>query len=78
MGLSVKTVFDWRNKTKKPTETGSVSIRVILDRKTFYINTGIKIAKIHWNNKKHEINSNCPNYLHIVRCFFNCTLTVYV
>jgi len=42
--VTTNIVFDYRNRAKKGMP-GSVEIRVITDRKTFYISTGIKVLR---------------------------------
>lgn len=45
--VSVSLVFDHRNRTKNG-EPGSVEVRVIVNRKSYYINTGVRVMKNQW------------------------------
>ena len=45
--ITTKIVFD-RHKRATRTEPGTVDVRITIDRKTYYINTGIKVMKNEW------------------------------
>ena len=45
--ITTKVVYD-RHKRATRTEPGTIDVRITIDRKTYYINTGIKVMKNEW------------------------------
>ena len=45
--ITTKVVYD-RHKRATRTEPGTIDVRITIDRKTYYIGTGIKVLKSEW------------------------------
>ena len=45
--ITTKVVYD-RHKRATRTEPGTIDVRITIDRKTYYISTGIKVLKSEW------------------------------
>lgn len=50
--ITTKIVFDHRGRAKLPNDIGPVEVRVIYDRKPYYINTGIRVRRSQFINGK--------------------------
>lgn len=54
-------LFNRRNKLEKSGRAG-LDIRITLNRKAYYIGTGIKIFKEHWDEQAERVNKKCPDW----------------
>ena len=63
MGLSIKLVHNRRKKHGKPAEKLPVHIRCTIERKSFFIDTNVKIVSKHWDSENKKIKSNNPEWI---------------
>ena len=52
MGLSIKVIHNRKKTIKAPLDKSSVVIRCTINRKTFFIDTGVRTGKWHWDDEK--------------------------
>lgn len=60
-------------QSQKTLKDGSrtINIRITKDRKTAYINTGVRIADVHWNPKGNSDKANWIRSSHVMHGVFN-------
>ena len=71
MGLSLKLLHNRKRTIKFPLDKASIVIRCTIDRKSFFINTDVRIIQNHWDSKKYIISSSCPDWMKLNKIIQN-------
>lgn len=56
--ITIKTVFDRKKVADNKKNKGLVQIRITVDRKTYYVSTGIKVLKNQWDTGKERVKNS--------------------
>ncbi|MDB4088750.1 Arm DNA-binding domain-containing protein [Flavobacteriales bacterium] len=71
MGLSLKLLHDRKQIIRSPLDKAPIVIRITINRKSFFINTDVKIIQKHWDSKKFKISSTCPDWMKLNKIIQN-------